>query len=79
MKKYFLDLFEYNNWANDKVINRLHQVNCQFTDQDPFRIFSHIISSQETWLERVKRTKSYNIFMGCFFNSRIRSTFNEEL
>ena len=68
MNKYFLDLFEYNNWANDKIINRLHEVNHQFTDQDPFKIFSHIISSQETWLERVKRTKSYNIFLWDVFS-----------
>jgi uncharacterized damage-inducible protein DinB len=68
MKKYFIDLFEFNNWANDKIINRLQEVNFQFSDQDPFRIFSHIISSQETWLERVKRTKSYNIFLWDVFS-----------
>lgn len=68
MKNYFLDLFEYNNWANDRIINRLQEINCQFKDQDPFKLFSHIISTQETWLERVKGTKSYNIFLWDVFS-----------
>jgi uncharacterized damage-inducible protein DinB len=63
MKKYFLDLFEYNNWANDKLILRLQKIDCKFKYGSPLKIFSHIISSQETWLERVKGTKSYNIFL----------------
>ena len=63
MKKYFLDLFEYNNWANDKIIFKLKNVNHNFDGLDPHKIFSHIIAAQDTWLERVKGTKSYNIFL----------------
>lgn len=63
MKKYFLDLFEYNNWANDKIILKLHELNYEFKEQHPLKILSHIISSQDTWLERVKGTKTYNIFL----------------
>ena len=63
MKKYFLDLFEYNNWANDKIILKLHEIDIDFPDPTPHKILSHIVASQDTWLERVKKTKSYNIFL----------------
>ncbi len=63
MKKYFLDLFEYNNWANDKLILGLQKVKHKFKDKNPISIFSHIISAQDTWLERVKGKTSYHIFL----------------
>ncbi len=63
MKKYFLDLFEYNNWANDKIILKLRDIDIEFPNPTPLKILSHIIASQDTWLERVKNTKSYNIFL----------------
>jgi uncharacterized damage-inducible protein DinB len=63
MKKYFLDLFEYNNWANDRIILKLHGLNNDFKGPEPLKILSHIISAQDTWLERIKGTKTYNIFL----------------
>jgi uncharacterized damage-inducible protein DinB len=63
MKKYFLDLFEFNNWANDKIILSLNGIEYNFGEYSPLKILSHIITVQETWLERVKGTKSYNIFL----------------
>ena len=63
MKKYFLDLFEYNNWANDRIIVRLQKVADQLETKKPLIILSHIIASQDTWLERLKETKSYNIYL----------------
>lgn len=63
MKKYFLDLFEYNNWANDKLILKLVDVNDDIKIHEALKILSHIISAQDTWLERVKGKQSYNIFL----------------
>ena len=63
MKKYFIDLFEYNNWANDRLIHKIQNLETEITSGNPLKIFSHIIASQDTWLERVKGTKSYNIFI----------------
>ena len=63
MKKYILDLFEYNNWANDRVIMRIQENVTEFKVGSPLTILSHIIAAQDTWLERVKGTKSYNIFL----------------
>jgi uncharacterized damage-inducible protein DinB len=61
MKKYFLDLFEYNNWANDRIILKLQTIDQEFNFSEPVKIFGHIISSQDVWLERVKGKSSYNI------------------
>ncbi len=63
MKKYFLDLFEYNNWANDKIILKIQENEMEFKVGNPLKILSHLIAAQDTWLERVKGTKSYNIFL----------------
>lgn len=63
MKKYFLDLFEYNNWANDKLILQFQKLNFEFQKEDPIKLLSHIVSTQDTWLERVKGKNSYNIFL----------------
>lgn len=63
MKKYFLDLFEYNNWANDKLILKLQNINTEFKEVNPLQILSHIISVQDYWYERIKGKKSYNIFL----------------
>ena len=63
MKKYFLDLFEYNNWANDKIILKLQTLDYEFKELSPFNILSHIISAQDTWLERVKGKTSHNIYL----------------
>lgn len=62
MKKYFIDLFEYNNWANDKIILKLKPLD-EPIDPMILKLLGHIISVQETWLERVKGTTAYNIFL----------------
>ncbi|MFZ1290556.1 MAG: DinB family protein [Melioribacteraceae bacterium] len=59
MKKYFLNLFEYNDWANFQLINKLILIEDE--KDDSFRLMSHIISAQETWLERLKGSHNYSI------------------
>jgi len=52
MKEHFINLFEYNDWANRKIFYVLRDA-----AQSPKKILdilSHIILSQETWLGRVK-------------------------
>ena len=63
MKKYYLDLFEYNNWANDRIILKIQKTDLEFEVGNPLKIMGHIISAQDTWLERVKGTKKYNIYL----------------
>ncbi len=63
MKKYFLDLFEYNNWANDRIISKLHSIDENLNINEPAKILSHIISVQDHWLEIAKGKSSYNIYL----------------
>lgn len=52
MKKHFLDLLRYNDWANQRILITLeeHEVN----DDKILALFSHIISAQIIWLNRIK-------------------------
>jgi uncharacterized damage-inducible protein DinB len=59
MKKYFQNLFTYNNWANNKIIYSLQQL--VIVDKKILNILSHIISTQDAWLERLKQTPNYSM------------------
>lgn len=51
MKKHFTDLFEYNEWANQRYLITLEE-----EDSDDYQIlllFSHLISAQIVWLNRI--------------------------
>ena len=52
MKNHFLDLFEYNLWANQRLLGviSLNKVD----DEDVFSLMSHIVSAQLIWLHRVE-------------------------
>ncbi len=52
MKKHFRDLIKYNDWANQRVLitfeeNEIH-------DEYLLKMFSHLISAQIIWLNRIK-------------------------
>jgi len=59
MKNHYQNLFEFNDWANSKIISVLEKVN--FDDKKTLKILSHIISTQDTWLERLKQTPNYSM------------------
>lgn len=59
MKKYFHSLFDYNNWANTRIIEKLKFI--ENSEDKSLKLMSHIISAQDNWLEKIKRTKNYNI------------------
>ncbi|MGE5798317.1 MAG: DinB family protein [Ignavibacteria bacterium] len=53
MKQLFLNLFEYDFWANSRTLNSLKQF-----DSPPAKaveLISHIINSQLIWLARIKQ------------------------
>ena len=52
MKEHFINLFEYNDWANRKIFYVLRDLD--HTPKSILDILSHIILSQETWLGRIK-------------------------
>jgi uncharacterized damage-inducible protein DinB len=53
MKKYYIHLFEYNDWANKLILKKLKEN--PIVNSKIFSIFSHIIISQILWLDRVKK------------------------
>ena len=52
MKKYFLKLYQYNAWANQRVINCLTRQS--ISDEKILSIMGHIVAAQYLWLHRIK-------------------------
>lgn len=52
MKKYFLKLYQYNAWANKRVIDCLTRQH--IGDQKILSIMGHIVAAQYLWLHRIK-------------------------
>ncbi len=55
MKEYYLNLIDYNKWANDLIFHSLTENHT--TNLKLFSLFSHIIISEILWLNRVKNEK----------------------
>lgn len=59
MKQYFLRLYQYNAWANKRVINCLtHQ---KVSDEKILSIMGHIVAAQFLWLHRIKGLPPANV------------------
>ncbi len=52
MKEYFLKLYQYNAWANARVLGCLQKQ--QVTDEKILTITGHIVAAQFLWLHRIK-------------------------
>jgi uncharacterized damage-inducible protein DinB len=52
MKKYFVRLYEYNAWANKRVLGTL--VRQQVQDEKIMQLMGHIVAAQFLWLHRIK-------------------------
>lgn len=52
MKKYFLKLYQYNAWANDRVLRCLK--NQGVKDEKVLTLMGHIVAAQFLWLHRIK-------------------------
>ncbi|WP_295648640.1 DinB family protein [uncultured Mucilaginibacter sp.] len=51
MKHYFKQLFEYDRWANQVLLDKFEH---QFPQNERiYEVFSHMISAQRIWLDRV--------------------------
>ena len=58
MKADFKKLFEYNQWANNKLINSLKNQN--IIDETVLRLISHIVLSEQIWMLRLERGEYFN-------------------
>lgn len=52
MKKYFLKLYQYNAWSNQRVLNCLTRQ--KVDDEKILTLMGHIVAAQFLWLHRIK-------------------------
>jgi len=52
MKKYFLKLYHYNAWSNNRVLNCIKRQTVG--DEKILTIMGHIVAAQFLWLHRIK-------------------------
>lgn len=52
MKKYFRNLFKYNDWANQQVLITME--NNHIKNKRIILLFGHLVSAQIVWLNRIK-------------------------
>ncbi len=52
MKKYFLKLYQYNTWANDKVMQCLKDQ--RVNHEKIISLMGHIAAAEQLWLHRIK-------------------------
>lgn len=52
MKKYFLKLYQYNDWATKRVIGAL--TGQQVSDEKILSLLGHVVAAQFLWLHRIK-------------------------
>jgi uncharacterized damage-inducible protein DinB len=51
MKEYLIETFNYNDYANKKVLEKIGKLPDK---NEAIRFFSHLINSQNKWLKRIK-------------------------
>ena len=51
MKEYFLKLYQYNVWSNDRVLHCLQRQ--QVSDEKILSVMGHVVVAQFLWLHRI--------------------------
>ena len=59
MKKYFLKLYQYNAWSNNRVLNCLNRQNIK--DEKILTLMGHVVAAQFLWLHRIKGLPAPNV------------------
>ena len=52
MKEYFLKLYQYNAWSNQRVLNSIQRQNVN--DEKILSVMGHVVAAQFLWLHRIK-------------------------
>ena len=76
MKPYFLKLYQYNAWANRRVINCL--IGQSVGDEKILGIMGHIVAAQFLWLHRIKGLPPANVKLWGEYNLEQITTMAEE-
>jgi len=59
MKNYLIDLMNYNNWANCKLLETMLVMPDK---EESVMFFSHLITAQEKWLNRITKENDDKLF-----------------
>ena len=59
MKRYFLKLYQYNAWANKRVLDAL--LRQKVNDEQVLTLMGHIVAAQFLWLHRIKGLTAPNV------------------
>lgn len=69
MQNYFLNLFKYNEWANDRMLTSLM---ASEDNERAMKLFSHILNAQRMWLDRIlNRPMDYKVWSVYDFDTLI--------
>ena len=66
IRNYFIELFQYNDWANEQIYNALNAAG-KYPDRC-ILLLSHIIASQDVWYERIAGNHDWNIQIWDVYN-----------
>lgn len=61
MKENFIELFEYNNYCNEKLLQLILD-NLSRTSEKTQKLFNHIINAQQIWNSRILNTKQFDVW-----------------
>ena len=59
MKKYFLKLYQYNAWSNQRVLNCIKRQSVN--DEKILTLMGHIVAAQFLWLHRIQGLPAPNV------------------
>jgi len=52
MKRYLIDFFKFNDWANRKLLDTIKNIPDK---EEPVKLFGHIVTAQYRWLNRITK------------------------
>jgi len=76
MKKYFLKLYQYNDWANRRVLDSLTRQ--KVDDEQILTLMGHIVAAQFLWLHRIKGLPSPDVKLWGKYELRRLTTLAEQ-
>ena len=76
-KKYFIEISDFNTWANGRVCDWLDKISDEQWKQPLISSFNsiyetilHVAGSEKVWLERLQRKSNPEMFSGAFTGSK---------
>jgi len=76
-KKYFIELSEFNIWANDRVCSWLDKISDEQWKQPLVSSFKsiyetilHVAGAEKVWVERLQKKSKPEMFLGTFTGSK---------